>query len=630
MKSFVVPIAQPARAATIPRNHNAGLAAICLGFLMITLDATIVNVALGPIVSSLGGSLSAAQWIVNGYTLAFAALLLSAGALADRVGTRGGYLIGLAIFGLGSAVCCVAESLPTLIAARVVQGAGAAWLMPCSLALITHSFPEGQARRRALAIWGGASGVGLASGPILGGVLTSAISWRAIFLVNVPVAIVAAWLLVRHVSETRRHRHPLDLAGQSLAVIALSLLTAGLIVAGQHGWLSGITLVLLVVGFTATVAFTLVERTVNHPMVDPALFQRRTFSLSVGIGVIFNFTLYGGLFCLALDLHDVHGLNPFQTGLAMLPVTLVTRHHRVLEQPGDRTIRRMAGDDGRPHDGRDRRRPGRGQRDAWRDVTARDQHDPARVDRDGDAGDDRHGNGRRARGTRRVGFRCAERRPSDRWRVRYRRARRTAARQRPHRDAHRRRRDRRRVRDWRRVRSQWTPRPQPSRRPDHDPRSPVMTDALPTPTLTRVYRLEATLGDPLDLGQIPQGQRRIVPLTGGTFTGPQLGGQLLSGASADWQVILADGTALGDIRYTLRTDDGDLLYVQSRGIRHGSAEVLARLGRGEPVDPSEYTFRTTTQIETTAPRLDWLNKGVFISVAGRQPAGVIYEVYLVA
>ena len=125
-----------------------------------------------------------------------------------------------------------------------------------------------------------------------------------------------------------------------------------------------------------------------------------------------------------------------------------------------------------------------------------------------------------------------------------------------------------------------------------------MTDALPTPTLTRVYRLEATLGAPLDLGQIPQGQRRIVPLTGGTFTGPQLGGQLLAGASADWQVILADGTALGDIRYTLRTDDGELLYVQSRGIRHGSADVLARLGRGEPVDPSEYTFRTATQIES--------------------------------
>jgi hypothetical protein len=120
-----------------------------------------------------------------------------------------------------------------------------------------------------------------------------------------------------------------------------------------------------------------------------------------------------------------------------------------------------------------------------------------------------------------------------------------------------------------------------------------------------------------------------VPLTGGTFTGPELNGKLLPGASADWQIVLPDGTALGDIRYTLETDGGDLLYVQSRGVRHGSAEVLSRLGRGEDVDASEYTFRTSTQIETAAPHLDWLNKGVFISVAGRQATGVIYETYLV-
>ena len=110
-----------------------------------------------------------------------------------------------------------------------------------------------------------------------------------------------------------------------------------------------------------------------------------------------------------------------------------------------------------------------------------------------------------------------------------------------------------------------------------------------------------------------------MPLTGGTFTGPELNGTLLPGVSADWQIVLPDGTALGDIRYTLQTDDGDLLYVQSRGVRHGSAEVLARLARGEDVDASEYTFRTSTQIETAAPALDWLNKGVFISVGGRQP-----------
>ena len=159
--------------------------------------------------------------------------------------------------------------------------------------------------------------------------------------------------------------------------------------------------------------------------------------------------------------------------------------------------------------------------------------------------------------------------------------------------------------------------------------SMTMSGQLPDPRLRKVYRLEVTLGEPLDLGEVAQGHRRIVPQTGGTFTGPELSGELLPGASADWQIVLPDGTSFGDIRYTLQTDGGDLLYVQSRGVRHGSTEVLARLGRGEEVDASEYTFRTATQIETAAPQLDWLNKGVFISVGARQPTGVVYETYIV-
>jgi hypothetical protein len=125
------------------------------------------------------------------------------------------------------------------------------------------------------------------------------------------------------------------------------------------------------------------------------------------------------------------------------------------------------------------------------------------------------------------------------------------------------------------------------------------------------------------------GRRRIVPLTGGRFTGPELQGTLLPGASADWQIILPDGTALGDVRYTLQSDSGELFYVRSQGVRHGSKDVLARLGRGEDVDPSEYVFRTATQIETAAPDLDWMNKSIFISVGGRHSQAVIYEVYRV-
>ncbi|HXW79360.1 MAG TPA: DUF3237 domain-containing protein [Acidimicrobiales bacterium] len=157
-----------------------------------------------------------------------------------------------------------------------------------------------------------------------------------------------------------------------------------------------------------------------------------------------------------------------------------------------------------------------------------------------------------------------------------------------------------------------------------------MSARLPEPRLTLVYRLEAALGQPIDLGNTAQGHRRIVPQTGGTFTGPQISGKLLPGASADWQIVLPDGTSLADLRYTLQTDAGALLYVRSRGVRHGSPEVLARLSRGEDVDASEYIFRTTTEIETAVPELDWLNKGVFVSVGGRQPGAVIYETYLVA
>jgi len=152
---------------------------------------------------------------------------------------------------------------------------------------------------------------------------------------------------------------------------------------------------------------------------------------------------------------------------------------------------------------------------------------------------------------------------------------------------------------------------------------------LPAPRLTLVYRLEAALGTPLDLGATERGRRRIVPLTGGTFTGPELRGTLVAGASADWQTILPDGTALGDIRYTLQTEGGDLLDVRARGIRHGDPEVLARLARGDDVDAGEYTFRTSTVIETTAAHLDWLNKGIFVGVGGRESGAVVYETYLV-
>lgn len=163
----------------------------------------------------------------------------------------------------------------------------------------------------------------------------------------------------------------------------------------------------------------------------------------------------------------------------------------------------------------------------------------------------------------------------------------------------------------------------------HESQHPTSGAHLPAPQLRLVYRLEANLGEPLAFGALEGVERRIVAQTGGTFEGPELSGRLVPGTSADWQRVLPDGTALVDIRYTLQTTDGALLYVQAHGVRHGPPEVLARLKEGKDVGADEYTFRTSTQIEVAVPELDWLNKGVFISVGGRLPGQVIYDTYLV-
>jgi DHA2 family methylenomycin A resistance protein-like MFS transporter len=319
-------------ARSVPRSRSGGwsngqalaLAAISAGFLMITLDATIVNVALRAIGADLGGAPSTAQWVVDGYTVAFASLLLLAGSSADGTGVRMGFLIGLTVFVLASAACAVADSVTFLIAARVTQGVGAAWLMPCSLALIVHTFIEPQARQRALAVWGAMSGVGLASGPVVGGILVAAVGWRAIFLVNVPVGLAAAWLLARHADETNRQRRPLDLPGQFLAMFSLAALTGAFITAGAHGWTAGATLALGIAGALGATAFVLVERTVRHPLIDPDLFRDRTFTTVVAIGFVFNFCLYGSIFCLAVGIGRLRGLDALETGFALLPMTVVT------------------------------------------------------------------------------------------------------------------------------------------------------------------------------------------------------------------------------------------------------------------------------------------------------------------
>jgi DHA2 family methylenomycin A resistance protein-like MFS transporter len=312
------------RGKSLQKDQRLALAAISVGFLMITLDATIVNVALGAIGADLGGSPAVAQWVVDGYTVAFASLLLLAGSLADRIGVRRGFIVGLAVFVVASAACAVASSVAFLIGARVAQGIGAAWLMACSLALITHTFVGPHARRRALAVWGAVSGIGLASGPVVGGILVTSIGWRAIFFANVPVGIAAGWLLMLHADETPRRRRSLDVPGQVLAIASLAALTAGFINAGVNGWTAKVTLALVIFGGLSSAAFVLFERTVRRPMIDTTIFRDRTFTTAVVIGFLFNFCLYGSIFCLAVGLERLRGFDALETGFALLPMTVAT------------------------------------------------------------------------------------------------------------------------------------------------------------------------------------------------------------------------------------------------------------------------------------------------------------------
>src|SRR5882757_6300565 len=215
--------------ASAEGGGGLALTGICLGFFLVLFDATAVNVATGVIAGSLGASVIAVQWVLNAYTVAFAALMLTAGSLGDRWGSRRIYLGGSALFAVASAACAAAPTAPVLIAARAVQGVGAAAVVPCSLALIAHRFPEGQARSRALGVWGGVSGLGLAAGPVIGGGLVAAVGWRAVFLVVVPVAAVSVAIVAGRIEETpRRAATRPDLAGQVVAVIALVALTAAL------------------------------------------------------------------------------------------------------------------------------------------------------------------------------------------------------------------------------------------------------------------------------------------------------------------------------------------------------------------------------------------------------------------
>lgn len=293
-----------------------------LGFFVVTLDALVVSVALPSIEHDVGGGITGLQWVVDGYTLMFAALLLSAGALSDRIGARQAFGAGLALFVLASAACGMAPSLGVLIVARLAQGAGAAMLMPSSLALIREAYTDAGERARAIAIWSLGGAVASAAGPVVGGFLTL-LSWRAIFFINLPVGAVALFLLVRTPRSPRRPA-PFDWVGQITIVLGMGALTYSLIAGGTEGFTAPMVLVALLVAVVALAAFVAAQVHGAHPMVPLALFRSRPVVVSVAGGFTFTVAFYGLVFLLSLYLQQIRGLSPLATGLAFVPMTGLT------------------------------------------------------------------------------------------------------------------------------------------------------------------------------------------------------------------------------------------------------------------------------------------------------------------
>jgi MFS transporter, DHA2 family, methylenomycin A resistance protein len=296
------------------------LIAICLGYFMVILDATVVNVALPALGRDLGGGVSSLQWVVDGYTLVFAGLLLSAGSLGDRLGGRRVFRGGLVLFTLASAACAAAPSVAVLVIARLAQGLGAALLVPSSLALLRAAYEDPRERARAVGIWGAVAGIAAASGPVIGGLLVSASSWRAVFLLNLPVGIGALLLAHRHVPRGGdRNGAGLDPAGQLAGMAALTSLTLGLIEGGNSGWTSAPALVPLAAFVPLAAVFVALEQRAPDPMLPLGLFRSRAFSSAGFVGLAINLGFYGQLFVLSLYFQHVRGWSALATGLALLP-----------------------------------------------------------------------------------------------------------------------------------------------------------------------------------------------------------------------------------------------------------------------------------------------------------------------
>jgi EmrB/QacA subfamily drug resistance transporter len=300
------------------------LAAVAFGLFMIMLDNTVVNVALPSIAADLNIGLSELEWIVTGYALTFASLMLTGGKLADLLGRRLIFIVGLAIFTLSSLVCGLAGSGELLIGARVVQGAGAALMNPATLSIIAATFPPRQ-RGMAIGIWAGVSAMALAIGPLVGGLLTEHISWSWIFFVNVPIGVIAiaASLLLIPESQDESAEQRLDLPGLLTSGIGLFALTYGLIEANTYGWTSSRILGAFAVAVAMLVAFVLLETRQRLPMLDLSLFRNGTFAGANLAVLLVALAMFGVFFFVSLYMQGVLGYSAVQAGAAFLPLTIL-------------------------------------------------------------------------------------------------------------------------------------------------------------------------------------------------------------------------------------------------------------------------------------------------------------------
>ncbi|WP_031519972.1 MFS transporter [Streptomyces sp. NRRL F-5123] len=307
--------------ATTARRRMLILAICCMSLLIVSLDNTILNVALPSLQKDFHSSVSGLQWTIDAYLLVIASLLLLSGSTADRVGRRRIFQTGLAVFTAGSLLCSLAPSLGWLIVFRMVQAVGGSMLNPVAMSIITNTFHEPRERARAIGVWGGVVGISMAAGPIVGGALVQSVGWRAIFWINVPIGLAALLLTARFVPESRAPRaRRIDPVGQLLVVALLGTLTYGIIEGSGAGWTSPEILACFVVAAAAAVALARYESRREDPLIDTRFFRSVPFSGATVIAVCGFAALGGFLFLNTLYLQNTRGLSALDAGLYMLPM----------------------------------------------------------------------------------------------------------------------------------------------------------------------------------------------------------------------------------------------------------------------------------------------------------------------